>query len=84
MINVVELIVDNEFMDVDQLKTAYMSGIRDFLTGFGYDVSHVDRSEWYSFEQKLLVDTDAPETYISQAVDVQNKKVKNAYGVLVE
>jgi len=84
MINVVELIVDNEFMDVGQLKTAYLHGIRDFLTGYGYDVSNVDRSEWYSFEQKLLVDTDAPETYISKAVDVQNKKLKNAYGVLVE
>jgi len=84
MLNVVELIVDNDFMDVGQLKTAYLTGIRDFLTGYGYDVSHVDRSDWYSFEQKLLVDTDAPGPFISQAVDEQNKKLKNAYGVLVE
>jgi len=74
MLNVVELIVDNDFMDVGQLKTAYLTGIRDFLTGYGYDVSHVDRSDWYSFEQKLLVDTDAPGPFISQAVDEQNKK----------
>jgi len=84
MINVVELIVDSEFMDVGQLKTAYLTGIRDFLTGYGYDVSHVDNSEWYSYEQKLLVDTDAPGRYISQALEAQNKKLKNAYGVLVE
>jgi len=44
MLNVVELIVDNDFMDVGQLKTAYLTGIRDFLTGYGYDVSHVDRT----------------------------------------
>ncbi len=84
MLNVVELIVDNDFMDVGQLKTAYLTGIRDFLTGYGYDVSHVDKSDWYSYEQKLLVDTDAPGPFISQAVDEQNKKLKNAYGVLVE
>jgi hypothetical protein len=84
MINVVELIVDNEFMDVGQLKTAYLTGITNFLTGYGYDVSHVDKSDWYSYERKLLVDTDAPGPFISQALDEQNKKLKNAYGVLVE
>ncbi len=84
MINVVELIVDNEFMDVGQLKTMYLHGIREFLTPYGFDVSHVDKSDWYSYEQKLLVDTDAPGLFISQAVDEQNKKLKNAYGVLVE
>ena len=84
MINVVELIVDSEFTDVGQLKSAYLHGISEFLTGFGYGVSNVDRSDWYSFEQKLLVDTDAPETYISKALDEQNKKLKNAYGVLVQ
>jgi hypothetical protein len=84
MINVVELIPDNEFMDVDQLKSAYLSGIRDFLAGQGYDVSHVDRSEWYSFERKLLVDTNAPERLLDTAVDTLNKKLKNAYGVVVQ
>lgn len=84
MINVVELMVDNEFMDVGLLKSMYLHGIREYLTDFGYDVSHVDRSEWYSFEQKLLVDTNAPGLFISQAVDEQNKKQKEAYGVLVE
>jgi hypothetical protein len=84
MINVVELMVDNEFMDVDQLKSTYMDGIKKYLSGFGYAVTHVDKSEWYSFERKLLVDTNAPKPYISKAVDAQNKKVKNAYGVLVQ
>lgn len=83
MINVVELMVDNEFMDVSQLKSAFLHGIREYLSAFGYDVSHVDRSEWYSFERKLLVDTNAPEPYITKAVDALNKKQKNAYGVLV-
>ncbi len=83
MINVVELMVENEFMDVNQLKSAYLHGIREFLASFGYDVTHVDKSEWYSYEQKLLVDTNAPEPYISKAVDTLNKKLKDAYGVLV-
>jgi hypothetical protein len=84
MINVVELMVRNEFMDVDQLKSTYLHGIREYLSGLGYAVTHVDNSEWYSYEQKLLVDTNAPEPYISKAIDVQNKKQKNAYGVLVQ
>lgn len=84
MLNVVELIVDNEFMDVGRLKTAYLTGITNFLTEYGYGVSHVDGSDWYSYEQKLLVDTDAPGRFISQALEEQNKKLKNAYGVLVE
>ena len=84
MINVVELMVDNEFMDVNQLKTTYLHGISEYLSGFGYAVAHVDNSEWYSYEQKLLVDTNAPEPYICKAVDALNKKLKNAYGVVVQ
>jgi hypothetical protein len=84
MINVVELMVGNEFMDVNQLKSTYLHGIKEYLSTMGYAVSHVDKSEWYSYEQKLLVDTNAPEPYISKAVDAQNKKLKNAYGVLVQ
>ncbi len=84
MINVVELMVENEFMDVDQLKSAYLHGIREYLSTLGYAVAHVDKSEWYSYEQKLLVDTNAPEPYISKAVDALNKKLKNAYGVVVQ
>jgi hypothetical protein len=83
MINVVELMVDKEFLDVDKLKSAYLHGIREFLSPLGYNVTHVDKSEWYSYEQKLLVDTNAPEPLIDTAVAVQNKKVKDAYGVLV-
>lgn len=83
MINVVELIVDNEFMDVNKLKTSYVHGIEEYLSGLGYNVTPVDKSEWYSYERKILVDTNAPEPLISNAIDKQNKKVKDAYGVLV-
>jgi hypothetical protein len=83
MINIVELMVTNEFLDVGQLKSTYLHGISEFLSDFGYDVSHVDRSDWYSFEQKLLVDTNAPEPLVSTAVEQENKKQKYAYGVLV-
>jgi hypothetical protein len=83
MINVVELMVENEFMDVNQLKSTYLHGMSEYLSDFGYAVTHVDKSEWYSYERKLLVDTNAPEPYISKAVDAQNKKLKDAYGVLV-
>ncbi|WP_143767085.1 hypothetical protein [Methanocella conradii] len=83
MINIVELMVDNEFMDIDALKSMFLHGIREYLSSHGYDVTPVDRSEWYSFERKLLVDTNAPEPYISKAVDAQNKKQKDAYGVLI-
>jgi|GEM_PF-4656759 len=83
MINVVELIVENEFMDVNQLKSTYLHGIEEYLYPLGYNVTHVDKSEWYSFEQKILVDTNAPEPLISTAIDAQNKKQKDAFGVLV-
>jgi hypothetical protein len=84
MINVVELMVKNEFTDVNQLKSTYLHGIREYLSTMGYTVAHVDKSEWYSYEQKLLVDTNAPAPYINKAVDALNKKLKNAYGVLVQ
>jgi hypothetical protein len=83
MINVVELIVSNEFTDVSQLKTAYLHGIKEYLSDYGYMATHVDKSEWYSYEQKLLVDTNAPGAVLSTAVEKQNKKQKDAYGVLV-
>ncbi len=76
--------VENEFMDVNQLKSTYLHGISDYLSTLGYAVIHVDNSDWYSYEQKLLVDTNAPEPYISKALDDLNKKLKNAYGVLVQ
>ncbi|WP_254591376.1 hypothetical protein [Methanocella conradii] len=83
MINIVELMVDNEFMDIDALKSTFLHGIREYLSSHGYDVTPVDRSEWYSFERKLLVDTNAPEPYISRAVEAQNEKQKDVYGVLI-
>ena len=70
-------------MDVNQLKTAYLHGIKEYLSDFGYKATHVDKSEWYSYEQKLLVDTNAPGAVINTAVEKQNKKQKDAYGVLV-
>jgi len=84
MINVVELIVGNEFMDVNQLKSTFLHGIQEYLSPLGYNVTHVDESEWYSYEKKILVDTNAPKPLICTAVDAQNKKQKDAFGVLVE
>ncbi|MGE5403279.1 MAG: hypothetical protein ACM3NG_00315 [Candidatus Doudnabacteria bacterium] len=83
MINVVELIVDKEFMDVNRLKNTYVRGIKEYLSNFGYNVTPIDRSEWYSYERKILMDTNAPEPLVSNALDMQNKKQKDAYAVLV-
>ena len=83
MINVVELMVSDGSMDLNQLKTAYLHGIKEYLSDFGYGATHVDKSEWYSYEQKLLLDTNAPGTVLNTAVEKQNKKQKGAYGVLV-
>lgn len=83
MIKVVELILDSEFVDVDKLKSTYIIGLKEYLSKFGYDVTHVDRSEWYSFERKILVDTNAPEMLIDRVLDIENKKQKDAVGVLV-
>jgi hypothetical protein len=83
MISIVELMVDSEFMDIDALKSTFLHGIREYLSSHGYNVTPIDRSEWYSFEQKLLVDTNAPEHYVSRAIEAQNKKQKDAYGVLI-
>jgi hypothetical protein len=83
MISVVELMISNEFTDVKRLKNTYVHGIKEYLSNFGYNATHIDRSEWYSYERKILVDTNAPEPLLSTALDMQNKKQKEAYAVLV-
>lgn len=83
MISVVEFMLNGEFADLRQLKSIYLMGISEYLSRMGYDVVPVDRSEWYSYEHKLLVDTDAPETLINHAIDVENKKNTVAMGLLV-
>lgn len=83
MIKIVELILDDEFADIGKLKASYMHGIKECLSGMGYAVTHIDRSEWYSFERKILVDTNAPPTLIDTVLQEQNQKQKNAVGVLV-
>lgn len=75
--------INNEFIDVNRLKKTYVHGITEYLSNLGYKATHIDRSEWYSYERKILVDTNAPEPLLSSALDLQNKKQKEAYAVLV-
>jgi len=83
MIKIVELIPDDEFTDIANLKDAYLHGIKDHLSGMGYAVDPVDYSEWYSFERKILVETNAPSGIIDRVLQEQNSKQKAAVGVLV-
>ncbi len=83
MISVVELMISNEFTDVKRLKNTYVHGIKEYLSNFGYKATHIDKSELYSYERKIIVDTNAPEPLLNTALDMQNKKQKEAYAVLV-
>ncbi|MCD1295122.1 hypothetical protein CUJ83_08940 [Methanocella sp. CWC-04] len=83
MIKVVELMLDDEFDDVNKLKMCYLHGLEQYLSERGYELIPIDHTEWYSFERKILVDTDAPSNMIDTALDMENKKQKSAMGVLV-
>ena len=83
MIKIVELMLDDEFADIGMVKASYLHGIKEYLSGMGYAVAHVDRSDWYSFERKILVDTNAPPGIINLVLREQNRRQKNAMGVLV-
>jgi hypothetical protein len=83
MIKIVELMPDEEFADIGMVKADYLHGIKEYLSGLGYAVTHVDRSDWYSFERKILVDTNAPAGIVDQVVREQNRRQKKATGVLV-
>ncbi|OPY29248.1 MAG: hypothetical protein A4E28_00993 [Methanocella sp. PtaU1.Bin125] len=83
MIKIVELMLEDEFTDIAKLKDAYVHGIKDYLSGMGYAVDHVDYSDWYSFERKILVKTNAPPGVIDVVLREQNRKQKSATGVLV-
>jgi hypothetical protein len=83
MIKIVELMPDEEFADIGMLKADYLHGIKEYLSGMGYAVTHIDRSDWYSFERKILVDTNAPTGLIDRVLCEQNRRQKKAMGVLV-
>jgi hypothetical protein len=83
MIKIVELMPDDEFADIGMVKADYLHGIKEYLSGMGYAVTHIDRSDWYSFERKILVDTNAPTVVIDQVVREQNRRQKKAMAVLV-
>ncbi len=83
MIKIVELMLDDEFTDIANLKDAYLHGIKNYLSDRGYAVTHVDYSELYSFERKILVETNAPPGVIDLVLREQNSKQKCAMGVLV-
>ncbi len=83
MIKIVELMPEDEFTDIAKLKDTYLHEIKDNLAGMGYAVAHVDYSEWYSFDRKLLVETNAPPGVIDRVLSEQNRKHRHATGVLV-
>jgi hypothetical protein len=83
MINVVELLIDDEFREIDGLRSSYLKSIDDCLTASGYRVSAVDRSDWYSFERKIIVDTNAPPVLINAALSLENERHHGTIGVLV-
>jgi hypothetical protein len=74
---------DDEFADIGMVKADYLRQIKEYLAGMGYAVTHIDRSDWYSFERKILVDTNAPTGIIDLVLREQNRRQKKATGVLV-
>ncbi len=83
MIKIVELMPNDEFADIGMLKADYLHQIKECLSSMGYAVTHVDRSDWYSFERKILVDTNAPTGILDSVVREQNRRQKKATGFLV-
>jgi hypothetical protein len=83
MIKIVELLPDDEFADIGKVKDSYVHGIKEHLAGMGYAATPVDLSDWYSFERKILVDTNAPHGIVDHALREENRKQKHAVGVLV-
>ena len=83
MIQIVELMAEDEFADLGGLKASFAREISESLAGFGYAAEAVDRSDWYSFERKILVDTNAPAGMVERVLSEQNRKLKKAKGVLV-
>jgi hypothetical protein len=83
MIKIVELMLDNEFADLDSLKNSYLYGLQEYLKEQGYNITPIDGSEWYSYERKIMLDTNAPAVIINSALDKENKKQKDAKGILV-
>jgi hypothetical protein len=83
MIKIVELMPDDEFADIGMLKADYLHGIKEYLSGMGYAVTRIDRSDWYGFERKILVDTNTLTGLIDRVLSEQNRRQKKATGVLV-
>lgn len=83
MMQIVELVPEKEFADLGKLKNFYVDTIIQCLSTMGYAAVHVDQSEYYSYERKIIVDTNAPCTVVDQVIRDSGSQVKEAFCVLV-
>ena len=84
MMRIVELVPEEEFTDLGKLKDFYASTIVQCLSTMGYAAAHVDQSEYYSYERKIILDTDAPGKIVDQVISDPDIRAKEAFCVLVK
>ena len=83
MMRIVELVPEDEFADLGKLKDFYVDTIIQRLSTMGYAAVHIDKSEYYSYERKIIVDTNAPVPVVDQVLRDQDGRAREAYCVLV-
>lgn len=83
MMRIVELVPENEFTDIGKLKDFYADRIIGCLATMGYAARCVDQSEYYSYERKIIVDTNAPDPVVDEVVREHDGQGKEAVCVLV-
>ena len=83
MMRIVELVPDDEFTDLGKLKHFYVDSIIGCLATMGYAAIHVDKSEYYSYERTIIVDTNAPGVVVDKVIREHDRKAKEASCVLV-
>ncbi|WP_424357067.1 hypothetical protein [Methanocella sp. MCL-LM] len=84
MMRIVELVPEAEFTDLGKLKNFYVDTIIQSLSTMGYVAEHVDQSEYYSYETKIIVNTNAPGVVVDQVISDPGNRVKEAFCVLVK
>lgn len=83
MMQIVELVPEEEFTDLARLKNFYVDTIIQCLSTMGYAAVPVDQSEYYSYEWKIIVDTNAPGQIVDQVIRDPCNRAKEAFCVLV-
>ena len=83
MIRIVELMPAEEFVDLAAIKMTFVERIIHWLAAMGYKATHVDWSELYSYEHKIVVDTDAPADKVYEAIKSQEGLQKESLWVVV-